>query len=285
MASELSRLPYQVWQRAATAAVAALLTITSVAACGQPGQPAAPAQPQVQTAPADAAGKPDAPQPKAKVESPAPSDEENGQYEGPPPGAIQKGTDGIPCRSGDVLAGVYHPARLQVVKPCAQVTGKVTKVKHEPDGDYHILVLLDAPYADVVNDVNREKQGGALVVEVIPSDQAKVPTPKVGDQVRVTGAQVLDKQHGGWAEIHPAWLIERVDASQAQAPAQAPAPAPAQAPARPAGASGGGGDSTAAVPDNVTAICRDGTYSFSQHARGTCSHHGGVGQWVHHPAS
>jgi hypothetical protein len=33
-----------------------------------------------------------------------------------------------------------------------------------------------------------------------------------------------------------------------------------------------------AVPDGATAQCRDGTYSFSQHRSGTCSHHGGVGQ-------
>ena len=39
---------------------------------------------------------------------------------------------------------------------------------------------------------------------------------------------------------------------------------PAYAPSRPAGAS---------------ARCRDGTYSFSQNRRGTCSHHGGVATW------
>ena len=39
---------------------------------------------------------------------------------------------------------------------------------------------------------------------------------------------------------------------------------PAYAPSKPAGAS---------------AKCRDGTYSFSQNRRGTCSHHGGVAQW------
>lgn len=33
----------------------------------------------------------------------------------------------------------------------------------------------------------------------------------------------------------------------------------------------------------ATAICRDGTYSFSQHRRGTCSHHGGVAQWLGQP--
>lgn len=34
------------------------------------------------------------------------------------------------------------------------------------------------------------------------------------------------------------------------------------------------------APAGATAICRDGTYSFSQHRRGTCSHHGGVSVWL-----
>lgn len=32
-------------------------------------------------------------------------------------------------------------------------------------------------------------------------------------------------------------------------------------------------------PAGATALCRDGTYSFSQNRRGTCSHHGGVAKW------
>jgi hypothetical protein len=42
---------------------------------------------------------------------------------------------------------------------------------------------------------------------------------------------------------------------------------------RPAHAVGG-------VPAGATARCRDGTYSFSEHRRGTCSHHGGVATWL-----
>ena len=30
----------------------------------------------------------------------------------------------------------------------------------------------------------------------------------------------------------------------------------------------------------ATALCRDGSYSFSQSRRGTCSHHGGVARWL-----
>ena len=35
-----------------------------------------------------------------------------------------------------------------------------------------------------------------------------------------------------------------------------------------------------APPPGATALCRDGTYSFSQTHSGTCSHHGGVARWL-----
>jgi Protein of unknown function (DUF3761) len=44
--------------------------------------------------------------------------------------------------------------------------------------------------------------------------------------------------------------------------------------ALPAAAAGDG------APPGATARCRDGTYSFSQHHQGTCSHHGGVAAWL-----
>lgn len=34
------------------------------------------------------------------------------------------------------------------------------------------------------------------------------------------------------------------------------------------------------IPVGASAKCRDGTYSFSQSRRGTCSHHGGVASWL-----
>lgn len=34
------------------------------------------------------------------------------------------------------------------------------------------------------------------------------------------------------------------------------------------------------APAGATAQCGDGTYSFSQSRRGTCSHHGGVAEWL-----
>jgi hypothetical protein len=34
------------------------------------------------------------------------------------------------------------------------------------------------------------------------------------------------------------------------------------------------------IPSGATAECRDGSYSFSRHHQGTCSHHGGVARWL-----
>jgi len=36
---------------------------------------------------------------------------------------------------------------------------------------------------------------------------------------------------------------------------------------------------TDSKPAGASARCRDGSYSFSQHRQGTCSHHGGVAEW------
>jgi hypothetical protein len=44
------------------------------------------------------------------------------------------------------------------------------------------------------------------------------------------------------------------------------------------GSSGGG--ATVGGGSGPTALCNDGTYSYSTHRQGTCSHHGGVAQWL-----
>ena len=41
--------------------------------------------------------------------------------------------------------------------------------------------------------------------------------------------------------------------------------------------------SPSSSPIGATARCRDGTYSYSEHASGTCSHHRGVARWIRHP--
>jgi hypothetical protein len=119
------------------------------------------------------------------------------------------GLDAGGCRTGDVLTGVWKPSRLQMLEPCRTLTGTVASVRTETDGDYHITVLPDAGYEDFINQRNRSVQHGGVVVEVIPADQSLVTPPRKGEHVRVTGAFVLDRDHG-WLELHPAWSIAPV---------------------------------------------------------------------------
>ena len=147
------------------------------------------------------------------------------------------------CKGGDPLAGVYLPSRLHVKKNCLTVTGTVECVKHEPDGDIHILVQRARRYRWLLTPANAAQhcagargQGRLLVVEIIPQQGSFLlpdnsadlggfvtpPAPRTGDRIRVTGPYVLDTNElhdliypgvKNWAEIHPAWnvTIERHD--------------------------------------------------------------------------
>ena len=120
---------------------------------------------------------------------------------------------------------VYHPQRLKKVDPCIQVTGIIHHVKHEPDGDAHIQLTLDAQYEGLLNDDNKSHQASCLVLEPIcqyPVTQfdaieacrdfhSDVEVPGKGAHVRVKGTYVWDSEAAhGWMEIHPVTSIERV---------------------------------------------------------------------------
>jgi hypothetical protein len=145
------------------------------------------------------------------------------------------------CRTGDPLAGVHHPARLQTIKPCIEVTGTVAWAGEFPDGDHKFNLKLDSSSEHLLNEHNRSAQGGLLVCEIIPADQpgciagqpvevrlgllqrveewlqgpyefgictgANIGLPATGARVRVVGPYVVDLPRG-WTEIHPVWSIE-----------------------------------------------------------------------------
>lgn len=133
------------------------------------------------------------------------------------------------CRDGDPLANVHDPARLLVVTPCQSVTGVVSKVDVEDDGDVFVNLRLEAPEQLLLSAGNVASQRGTLVLEIVPADQpgcvvglpprpplrtanfgictgANVPTPDVGSAIEAFGPYVLDTNHG-WMEIHPVWSI------------------------------------------------------------------------------
>jgi hypothetical protein len=110
------------------------------------------------------------------------------------------------CRSGDPLAGVYHPARLVVKSRCRTAVGTVEVVRFEAyDGDVHVELRLDPGQESLLSRGN-ERIGGNLLLEIVPTDRERVPIPQVGARVSAVGPLVDDTAHG-WREIHPAWAI------------------------------------------------------------------------------
>jgi hypothetical protein len=117
---------------------------------------------------------------------------------------------------------VYNPKRLQQVSPCASVTGVITESNPDPDGDQHLLLKLDPGQGNLTNKRNAKKKGGDIVIEFVCANPTslkkakgacvgyanRIPIPKVGAHVRVTGTYVLDS-HNGWTEIHP---VSKIDA-------------------------------------------------------------------------
>lgn len=108
-----------------------------------------------------------------------------------------------------------------------RVTGEVLAKVVEGDGDFHMRILLDSQYANLVTAANQQQcanndQGvrtcGLLVVEPVCVNSVSqadavatcasdpdplVSLPNVGQRVWLEGRYVLDNDHGGWAELHP----------------------------------------------------------------------------------
>jgi hypothetical protein len=119
-----------------------------------------------------------------------------------------KALTGANCRTGNVLSGASNEKDLRVLIECQDAIGIVKHTKKMDDGDFKFFLDVDKKYDFLLNDKNREKTDGFLVVEIVPKDQniAGVYLPKSGDQVHIWGAWVTDKPKG-WHEIHPAWKV------------------------------------------------------------------------------
>lgn len=124
------------------------------------------------------------------------------------------------CRAGDLAggrtqtSGVWNPSRLRVLSTCVTVTGIVEALLPTSgpavDGDYSFDIRVDAGYEWTLSLGSYVLNGGNLHVEVVPSDQAAVlgnRTLAPGAHILVTGAWVLDTDHGWFSEIHPAWSV------------------------------------------------------------------------------
>ncbi|MDV3278153.1 MAG: hypothetical protein LYZ69_06775 [Nitrososphaerales archaeon] len=118
--------------------------------------------------------------------------------------------------AGTVQSGVWGPQRLRVLSTCVTVSGVVEGItpQYGPsnDNDFGIDIRLDQPYAQTLSIGNLVLEAGLMHAEVVPSQQPSLASQlnlmKPGDRITITGALVLDTDHGYGAEIHPVWAIE-----------------------------------------------------------------------------
>ena len=143
---------------------------------------------------------------------------------------------------GNPSAHVYNPQRLHLLAACTRVTGTIAAVRAEADGDLHVLLRLDAGQERYVNAKNIGDEQGDLVLEPVcvkAVTQADAVTacagyvnplvvPAVGTHTAVTGAWVLDTDHG-WLEIHPVASFSP-DAQPTPTPTPTPTPIPTATP-------------------------------------------------------
>jgi len=84
--------------------------------------------------------------------------------------------------------------------------------------------------------------------------------------------------HGGVQKAGKPATAAAPSSTESASPAAAPAPSAAASQAAPAGKAAATSGNT--DPTGATAKCKDGTYSKSKHHKGSCSHHGGVAEFL-----
>ncbi|MCA9391402.1 MAG: DUF3761 domain-containing protein [Candidatus Magasanikbacteria bacterium] len=152
--------------------------------------------------------------------------------------------------AGAVAVAANSPAEVPVtpavVPSVTQNAAAVTETPQQP--------ITQTKPIEVEHAVQEQVVAPAPVVESIPKLEEKAPV--------VAPVPVSEPETKAVSEPTP---IQTAPNGTYTNTAGNEVPSPYYAPSAPAGAS---------------AKCRDGTYSFSQSRRGTCSRHGGVAEWL-----
>jgi hypothetical protein len=92
---------------------------------------------------------------------------------------------------------IYHPYRLQIIKPDTIISGKVVRIIDEEDGDYHVYVQTSTTKLNVeIICYHPEKKTACN------GYSNKITIPHYGDNITLIGDYVYDMYHK-WYEIHP----------------------------------------------------------------------------------
>ena len=170
---------------------------------------------------------------------------------------------------GAVVAGTTHPAQApRALVPAVEST--THRIVESPAATPTATptptpapVLVTAVTSQSPSDAQNALTASGFQVAISTSDGRAAPSDW-------TGWTITGETPAAGAAVPPGSTITLVATPPAPPPPPPPAPAPApvqQAPAAPD------------HPAGATALCRDGTFSYSAHHQGSCSYHGGVAQF------
>ena len=183
-----------------------------------------------------------------------------------------------------VRALAFSVAALLLAAGCdAKVSGEVPQRTSDTGTSIASSTSATAPALPVATTTTLSPaEQSALDAFLKGLDESKAAAAKKAEEEK----RALDAFLASLAKRPPTTLPP----ATTKAPTTSKAPATTAAPA-PTGCTNGTYVNTAgntvcrpaaspSAPAGATAICGDGTYSFSQSRSGTCSHHGGVARWL-----
>lgn len=171
----------------------------------------------------------------------------------------------------DIAQTICQPGYTSEVRPPVEETDRAKR---------ELMLAYGQTQPNELDHLIPLELGGSSDVKNLWPEQPPSPNPK--DQVE---SELHALVCSGKVQLAVAQRLIATDWTTALAKAGAGGSSSAAASSPASGLSSSQQTSTtsATAPAGATAICNDGSFSFSQHAQGTCSRHGGVRTWLKHP--
>ncbi len=111
-------------------------------------------------------------------------------------------------------AATWDPSHHILININGKVTGRIIMIEKFVEGEedqYHFLLLPDIDYRSMVNDENVNQLRGAIMCEILKTDEYILPRLYVGQHLEIQGPHVMDISEGhGYNEIDPVKMIKEI---------------------------------------------------------------------------
>ena len=105
----------------------------------------------------------------------------------------------------------WDPSHHTLININGKVTGRVIMIEKFVEGEedqYHFLLLPDMDYQNMVNEENINQLHGAIMVEILKTNEHILPRLYIGQHLEIQGPHVTDtSENHGYTEIDPVRVI------------------------------------------------------------------------------